>query len=126
MILHEKNSKEVFKRYLVDLVKKMKDKNFALLMDQAPVHRSNEVLDFCREKGIFPILSVSYSPDLNPIESVFAFVKNRFKKERLNTLMNNKDFDIEGCIRSSFLAVTADLVKANADRSYALLHQVTL
>ena len=62
------------------------------------------------ELKITPIYNVSYSPDFNPIETVFASVKRIFKRERLHALTNGHDFDLNMGIRRAFSCVTKELV----------------
>jgi transposase len=46
------------------------------------------------EINITRILSVPASPEYNPIEGCFSIVKNYFKRQRLNCLVNNKAFEV--------------------------------
>ena len=39
---------------------------------------------------IVPIFNETYSPDYNPIETIFSQVKRRYKEARLNKLANGK------------------------------------
>ena len=49
--------------------------------------------------NIYLIYGVSYSPELNAIESVFGFVKDVFKRERLHKMVNGHPFDMDLQIR---------------------------
>ena len=49
-----------------------------------------------------PIWNIKYSPDYNPIETVFAQVKLWYKRERLNLLANGKEIDTKALIRRAF------------------------
>ena len=71
-----------------------------------------------------PIFNISYSPELNCIETCFSFVKQAFKRMRLNDLANDRPFDMEATIRQSFGILTPDLVDACAKRSYYLLNNI--
>ena len=68
-----------------------------------------------------PIWNVSYSPEFNPIESVFSQVKRLFSRERLSTLANNEDFDDNRTIRSAFSKVTVEMVVNCAKKSLNML-----
>ena len=52
-------------------------------MDNLSVHRSNEVKDRMNEMSIGYIFGPPYSPDYNPIESVFSIAKREIKTKRL-------------------------------------------
>ena len=72
--------------------------------------------------NIYPIFNIADSPDLNAIEVCFSFVKLSYKKQWLNALANNKDFDKDEAIDRAFEKVTPELVKASAKRSVYMLH----
>ena len=63
------------------------------------------------------IENVSYSPEFNPIEACFSQVKRQYCRERLNCLVNNKDFDSNRQIKTAMKVITQDLVKACANKS---------
>ena len=62
-------------------------------MDNLTVHKTQAVQDLMRELKIEWIWNVPYSPDFQPIESVFSQVKLTFKNEKLRTLLAGKPFD---------------------------------
>ena len=43
-----------------------------------------------KDYKIVPIFNETYSPDYNPIETIFSQVKRRYKELRLNKLANGK------------------------------------
>ena len=59
-------------------------------MDQLGVHFTDKVLKQYEELNFERVLNVKYMPDFNPIETVFAHVKNWFQRERLQLLANKK------------------------------------
>ena len=80
---------DTFIKYL-ELLSKRNDKQpLALFQDQLKVHKSNKVKPYYTALNIVPIYNVGYSPEFNPIESVFSQVKRVFCRERLNKLVNN-------------------------------------
>ena len=101
----------------------MKYKPFAIYLDNLAVHRANAVRDLCKKYQIYLIYGVSYSPDLNAIESVFGYVKDVFKRERLHKMVNGQPFDMNSEIRSAFAQVTTDMVLAQQKRSIGMLHK---
>lgn len=46
------------------------------MQDNAPGHRAASTMEDMRERGIHPIFWPPFSPDLNPIERVWHFMKN--------------------------------------------------
>ena len=47
------------------------------------------------ELSIFPIYNIPASPETNAIETCFAQCKLSYKRERMNSLVNEIEFDIE-------------------------------
>lgn len=80
----------------------------ALFMDRLSVHTCRRTKDKLRHLGIEPILNASYSPEFNPIESVFAIVKNQIKKERLRKFFQKKEEDLEEMTRTEFKKITVE------------------
>ena len=95
---------------------------FALFMDRLTVHRMITVKAKMLELNIFPIYNIPASPETNAIETCFAQCKLKYKRERLNALVNERDFDVEEGINRSLDAITPELVKACAKRSVYKLH----
>ena len=62
-------------------------------MDNLTVHKTQAVQDLMRELKIEWIWNVPYSPDFQPIETVFSQVKSTFKNEKFRTLLAGKPFD---------------------------------
>ena len=62
-------------------------------MDNLTVHKTQAVQDFMRKSKIEWIWNVPYSPDFQPIETVFSQVKRTFKDDKLRTLLAGKPFD---------------------------------
>ena len=70
-----------------------------------------------QELDILPIYNVAYSPEYNPIESVFSQVKRTYNRERLNKLANGGLFDQTEGIRLAFKQITKQLVAACIKKS---------
>ena len=68
-----------------------------------------------------PIWNVSYSPEFNPIESVFSQVKRFFSRERLNVIANHGNIDDNKTIRIAFAKVTVKMVVNCATKSLNML-----
>ena len=46
-----------------------------VIMDNLSVHHAREVKDLLKQAGILVLYLPPYSPDLNPIEEMFSYVK---------------------------------------------------
>ena len=64
-----------FKEYLTKLREENGNAKICLFMDNLSTHTSNKSKDAMRSLGIRYLWNLPYSPDLNPIESVFSKVK---------------------------------------------------
>ena len=71
-------------------------------MDNLNVHKSKEVIERIDELGFEYIFNPPYSPDFNPIETVFSIAKPYIKKERLRAIVMDEEIDIWKTIRDSF------------------------
>ena len=76
------------------------------IMDNCSVHHVNEVLDLFHQAGILVLFLPPYSPDLNPCEEAFSFIKSYLRKhdELLQVLPNPLDV-----IKSAFNNITENL-----------------
>ena len=75
-----------FKVWLDELRARHFYDDICLVMDNLRVHHSNAVKDRMDELGFEYIFTPAYSPDLNPIESVFSQFKNQLKRERFKAI----------------------------------------
>ena len=76
-----------FKDYLQGLRKANKNKKLTIFMDNLSTHRSEEAKEEMRQQKIEWIFNVAYSPDFNPIESVFSKIKHNFKSLRVKKMV---------------------------------------
>ena len=74
-----------------------------LVLDNCSVHHTLEVKELLRRAGILVFFLPPYSPDLNPIEELFSYIKGYLKKhdELLQVVHNHVDI-----IKSAFESVT--------------------
>ena len=61
------------------------DKTVVLLMDNAVIHKHSIVLETARKMKVNILFNAEYSPWLNPIEQLFGTVKDKIKKDEINT-----------------------------------------
>ncbi len=55
------------------------DKPSVIVMDNAPVHNKKAIRDLLEKHGHELLCLPKYSPDFNPIEQTFGFLKRRWK-----------------------------------------------
>lgn len=74
-------------------------------MDNLSVHHVSEVLHVFHQARILVLFLPPYSPDLNPIEEAFSYVKSYLRKhsELLQAIPNPQDV-----IRTAFHSITAE------------------
>ena len=66
-----------------------------MFFDNLKVHTSNDVMERLEELSIPYVLSPTYSPDFNGIESVFSIFKNKMKRLRLKALVHDYEVDLQ-------------------------------
>ncbi|GMF29113.1 unnamed protein product [Phytophthora fragariaefolia] len=54
--------------------------NSVWILDGASIHRDPEIIHFLRRIGVVPIFLSAYCPFLNPIEFMFSYIKQSFKR----------------------------------------------
>ncbi len=76
-----------------------------LIMDNCSVHHVDEVKKLLRGAGIIVLFLPPYSPDLNPIEEAFSYIKQYLRKhdELLQAIADPTDI-----IKEAFQSITAD------------------
>lgn len=52
-------------------------KGHCIVMDNAPIHTAKEIDELITKRGYKSIYLPPYSPELNPIEQLWAIVKNK-------------------------------------------------
>jgi len=85
--------------YLLPRVKS----NQVIVMDNAAFHKSEKIKELIKSKNCKLLFLPPYSPDLNPIEKYWAFIKRHLKKlwePDCNFLKNlDKVFEMEYCMQ---------------------------
>jgi hypothetical protein len=74
---------ETFQKFLDVLSKELGDDMALIQMDQASAHQA---LALCWPENLIPVFQPSHSPQLNPIERLWQFIKRQFKGENFSNL----------------------------------------
>jgi transposase len=61
------------------------DKPIAYLIDNASWHKTKKVQEYCEENNITLLFLPPYSPEFNPIERVWGFLKSKVKNVYFST-----------------------------------------
>jgi transposase len=79
-----------FLQALEQFVPKLPSQTKAILMDNVSFHRSYDVVNFLKSKGLVPLYIPPYSPRCNPIEEVFSLLKRNFRNLELTEQFNER------------------------------------
>ena len=74
-------------------------------MDNLPTHKSTKTIKEMNELGFRHIFNLAYSPELNPIELVFAKISAAFKALRAQKLAGQIQDDHNALIHKAVKAV---------------------
>lgn len=61
------------------------DRPIVYLIDNAPWHKTKKVQEYCEENNITLLFLPPYSPEYNPIERVWSFLKSKVKNIYFST-----------------------------------------
>ena len=79
---------EMFKAYVEQFLAPTLKRDDVVFMDNASVHKVDGVEEAIEARGATPVYLPAYSPDLNPIEQLFAKIKAILRKIAAYTLKN--------------------------------------
>ena len=98
-------NKAIFAKYLKTHLKPTLSPGDILLLDNSSVHTSKLVRDTLKECDIKHIFLPPYSPDFNPIELLWAFMKSVLRKMKAGTPEK-----LESTIALAFDSVSPDFI----------------
>ncbi|KAL4465556.1 hypothetical protein ABPG72_014005 [Tetrahymena utriculariae] len=87
---------QILKEQLVD-TGNLKEKIFQ--HDKAPIHTSKKVKSFLQEESVEELKQPGYSPDMNPIENVCAFVKDQLEKKNIQLKIKINNNKMSACVK---------------------------
>jgi transposase len=76
----------LFLAYIKECLAPTLNEGDIVIMDNASPHKVKGVVDAIEEKGAYVLWLPTYSPDLNPVEQLWAKVKAHLRKEKARTL----------------------------------------
>ena len=76
----------ILKQNLLQTIKNHRMYEYFFLQDNAPAHRSEKVLEWFEKKGVPVMPWCAQSPDLNPIEHAWAYLKRKIGQKRHSTV----------------------------------------
>jgi transposase len=71
---------EIFYNYIDNLIKNNKLKGYYFMIDNVSFHHSKKTLELIKKTDNNYIFTPPYSPNNNPIETIFSIIKTKFKK----------------------------------------------
>ncbi|KAB5589586.1 DDE family endonuclease [Ceratobasidium theobromae] len=80
---------------LLDMMNPWPQRNSVIIMDNASIHKSRNIERLIRDRGCRLIYLPAYSPDLNPIEQMFSWLKARVRQNNRSVLtsMTNRTYE---------------------------------
>ena len=103
--LYERSVKnQDFGNFLISLRQKYLNEEIALFMDNMRVHHSLLSKEAYQELKLIPIFNIAYSPQFNPIESVFSMIKQAYKKLLLQAIIEKQRIRSRHLIANAMLA----------------------
>jgi putative transposase len=70
---------------------------FVVILDNARVHKTKELLEYCKRHKIHLLFLPPYSPDLNKIEKIWGAIKKIFSRliEDVQTVIQDIQFILD-------------------------------
>lgn len=99
-------NKNLFAEYLRNCLASAIGEEDVLILDNSSVHRSKLVGEVLEELGIKVLFLPPYSPDFNPIELMWAYMKNILRKLKTRTIDTLHEATIQAldCITPELIA----------------------
>jgi transposase len=88
----------LFYNFIKETINKLTEKNYIFLFDNICFHHNKQMLELIKSSGHNYIFTPPYSPNNNPVESIFSIIKNKYSKIKYKienkTKVEKQIFDI--------------------------------
>lgn len=74
-------TRATFEAFLQDGLLPVVERGSVLVLDNASIHRGGAIAELVEKAGCSLLYLPPYSPDLNPIEPVWSWIKHRVRRE---------------------------------------------
>ena len=78
-------TRQIFETYVETQLAPTLSKGDVVILDNLPAHKSERAADCLKQRGAWFLFLPAYSPDLNPIEQLFAKIKAHLRKVEART-----------------------------------------
>ena len=93
LLQHDAVKRDDFIEYLTELKDRQGNQKIAFFLDNLAVHHTTEVKEAAEEMDIMLVFNKAYSPDFNPIETIFSVVKGSYKRAKHVYEVRQQNYD---------------------------------
>ena len=110
-----------FCQFLTRLRKKYPERRFCALQDNLNVHRSKQATKLMEDLDIPVVWNAPYSPQFNAVEYIIGVIKQNYKKNKLNKILNGTNETERELLAKAVKKVTPAMVESTVNHAVALL-----
>ena len=115
-----------FLKHLIEDIKKTENINsdeIMLILDNAPVHQANIILEYINESKMIWVFLPQYSPELAPVETVFAILKQKAWKSANREVKLESEEGVH-LVTDWFQKIGSMVIKKLWERFYAIIRSL--
>jgi transposase len=101
----------IFKEFIQNTINKLTELNYCFIFDNVPFHHNKLMLKLIIDSGHKYLFTPSYSPNNNPIETIFGIIKFNFRNDYKNKYNENKNICIMNLIKNAIEKFNKDYNK---------------